>query len=89
MYEKYLEFLLKSKGVERFTDTDKEVKFNFDSYTTAKFNFKEMGKMVKQVAPEFDFDYIDQKLYVIINPKDFKDSYIFTLINFLENVKTM
>ena len=89
MYEKYLEFLLKSKGVERFTDTDKEVKFNFDSYTTAKFNFKEMGKMVKQVAPEFDFDYIDKKLYVIINPKDFKDSYIFTLINFLENVKTM
>ena len=86
MYSKYLDFLLKSRGVEHFKDNGNIVELNFDEDTTRKLNFKELAIIAKNKAPMFMFTYNMNRIYIAINKKDFKDNYIYTLIEFLEEV---
>jgi hypothetical protein len=87
MEAKYLEFLLKSKGIESFKETEKEVTLNFDEMTSKKINYKELSLVATKYAPYFTFSYKLNRIYVHIEPKDYSDSYIYTLTKFLENLK--
>ena len=86
MEEKYLEFLLKSRGVETFKDNGDTKIIIFDEIATSKLNFKDMAKIAKAYAPKFNFDYLNKKLYIYINAKDYEKSYIYTLTAFLEKI---
>lgn len=87
MEAKYLEFLLKSKGIESFKETEKEVTLNFDEMTSKKINYKELSLVATKYAPYFTFSYKLNRIYVHIDPKDYSNSYIYTLTKFLENLK--
>jgi transcription-repair coupling factor (superfamily II helicase) len=87
MEAKYLEFLLKSKGIESFKETEKEVTLNFDEMTSKKINYKELSLVATKYAPYFTFSYKLNRIYVHIEPKDYSNSYIYTLTKFLENLK--
>lgn len=86
MEEKYLEFLLKSKGIENFKETEKEITLNFDLDATNKLEYKNLSLAAKTYAPKFLFSLNQNKIFISINPKEYKESYIYTLTKFLENV---
>lgn len=86
MEEKYLEFLLKSKGIESFKETDKEVNLVFDQDATNKLNYKQLSTAAKQHAPKFLFSINQNKITIQITKKDYQKSYIYTLTKFLENI---
>jgi transcription-repair coupling factor (superfamily II helicase) len=86
MEEKYLEFLLKSKGVEQIKEKDDEIYLNFDPAATSKLNFKQLGSLSKEIAPKFYFTFKDNRLYITIYKHDYPKSYIYTLTSFLEKI---
>lgn len=86
MEEKYLEFLLKSRGIENIKETEKEVEFYFDVDTIKKLSYNALAKSAKKYAPDFKFSMKFDRIYVNIYKADFKDSYIYTLTKFLENI---
>lgn len=86
MEEKYLEYLLKSKGIETFKELKDEVQLNFDEETTAKINYKSLSQCANQYAPLFMFSLKNKRIIIHINPKDYDTSYIYTLTKFLENI---
>lgn len=87
MEAKYLEFLLKSKGIEQFKETDKEITLNFDEMTSKKINYKDLSIAATNHAPHFTFSYKNNRIIIHIDPKDYQTSYIYTLTKFLENIK--
>lgn len=86
MEEKYLEYLLKSKGIEAFKETKEEITINFDEETTSKINYKNLSHTANTFAPLFTFSLKNKRIYIHINPKDYTTSYIYTLTKFLENI---
>ena len=86
METKYLEFLLKSKGIENFKETKDEITINFDEETTSKINYKDLSHNATKNAPLFTFSMKQNRIFIHIDPKDYKDSYIYTLTKFLENI---
>ena len=86
MQEKYLEFLLKSKGVQSFKESDKEVKFHFDEISTSKMNFKKVNQIRLAVGVEYYFDLIKNELFVTIEKDHYPEGYIYKLSNFLERL---
>lgn len=87
METKYLEYLLKSKGIETFKETKDEVTINFDEETTSKINYKDLSHAANLYAPLFTFSMKNKRIFIHIDPKDYQDSYIYTLTKFLENIK--
>ena len=87
MYSKYLDFLLKSRGIEQFKDKGTIVELNFDPDSTRRLNFKQAALVAKTYAPKFMFSFNMDRVFIAINPKDYEKSYIYTLVDFLENVK--
>lgn len=86
MEERYLEFLLKSHGVEQLKETKEEVYIIFDKEATTKIDFRSAAKVAKEVAPLFYFTLQDYKLKISINPTEYEKSYIYTLTKFLERI---
>lgn len=86
MEAKYLEFLLKSKGIESFKETQKEITINFDEETTSKISYKDLSHIATKFAPFFTFSMKNNRIFIHIDPSDYKDSYIYTLTKFLENI---
>ena len=84
---KYLEHLLKTKGIESFKETPEMVKFNFSEEKTQNMSAKELYHLVSSLAPKFKLDYINRKVHMTIKRADFKNSYIYSLTKVLENVK--
>jgi transcription-repair coupling factor (superfamily II helicase) len=87
METKYLEYLLKSKGIETFKETKDEITINFDEETTSKINYKDLSHAANLYAPLFTFSMKNKRIFIHIDPKDYQDSYIYTLTKFLENIK--
>ena len=85
--EKYLEFLLKSKGVELFSDSETKVEFIFDEYTTPRIQYSNPTKEMKEISKSFDYDFVDKKFRVRFDPRKLKENYIYILTKFLENIK--
>lgn len=86
METKYLEHLLKSKGIENFKETKDEILLNFDEETTRKINYKALSHTATKIAPLFTFSLKNNRIFIHINPFDYSNSYIYTLTKFLENL---
>ena len=86
MEEKYLEYLLKSKGIEAFKELKDEIQLNFDEETTSKINYKNLSQCANKYAPLFTFSLKNKRIFIHIDPKDYETSYIYTLTKFLENI---
>ena len=86
MEEKYLEYLLKSKGIESFKELKDEIQLNFDEETTNKINYKNLSQCANKYAPLFTFSLKNKRIFIHIDPKDYDTSYIYTLTKFLENI---
>ncbi len=91
IYSKYLETLLKKKGVEKYKTTEKTVEFNFDQEHTSKMPYIYFLKTAKSIAPTWNYSYQHQKIYITIyiNEKNsmYSDqSFIYQLIEFMENI---
>lgn len=91
IYSKYLETLLKKKGIERYKTTDKTVELNFDEEHTAKIPYIYFLKTAKTIAPMWNYEYKHKKIHITIcisedNKLYGKNSYIYKLIEFMENL---
>ncbi len=91
IYSKYLETLLKKKGVERYKTTDKTVELSFDEEHTAKIPYIYFLKTAKTIAPMWNYEYKNKKIHITIyinedNKLYGKNSYIYKLIEFMENL---
>ena len=84
MEEKYLEYLLKSSGVETFKETEDEVMFWFDETSSSHINAQKIFELSVKLHLKYKFDY---RIIVRLNPKDSSKSYIYGLTKFLENLK--
>lgn len=87
MEEKYLEYLLKSSGVETFKETEDEVMFWFDETSSSHINAQKIFELSVKLHLKYKFDYRSRKIIVRLNPKDSSKSYIYGLTKFLENLK--
>lgn len=87
METKYLEHLLKSKGIENFKETKDEILVNFDEEITKKINYKDLSHTATKFAPLFTFSLKNNRIFIHVNPKDYQTSYIYTLTKFLENIQ--
>ncbi len=88
---KYLEFLLKSKGVETYITTDKTVEFNFDKAKTATINYPLFVGITKNYADGWRFEYRSDRIYVKIplnktNQSLDDNHYVYQLTRFLEKI---
>ena len=86
MEEKYLEFLLKSKGVENFKEKDQDIQFNFDEESSLKMVKMKFDFMFDKTFDKLKFEFINNKVFV--KYKDIKKdkSYIYIFTKFLEQI---
>lgn len=89
MEEKYLEFLLKSSGIERFKESEDEVVFNFDPDASSHLNVQKIFEVSLELKLKYRFEYKSHRIIVSINPHNENKSYIFGLTKFLETIKTL
>lgn len=86
MEEKYLEYLLKQKGVESFKERPDVIIFNFDEETTSKINALKLKDVVKLYGKDLDFEFSHNRIYVKYKVKDNSKDYIYTFTKFLEHL---
>ena len=91
IYSKYLETLLKSKGVEKYKVSEKEVELNFDAEHTNKIKYINLLQIANRVAPKWKYEYKMSRIYITIylseeNSMYAKNSYIYQLIDFMEQI---
>lgn len=91
VYSKYLETLLKKKGVEKYRVLNNNVEFNFDAEHTSAMPYIYFLKTAKTIAPMWKYEYKQQRIYITINLTEknslYSDnSFIYQLITFMENL---
>ena len=86
MEAKYLEFLLKACGVEKFLEKDTEVVFNFDDDASSKINAQKIFEASVKLKLKYRFDYRNKKIIVQFNKLKNNKNYIYSLNKFLELV---
>lgn len=91
IYGKYLETLLKQKGVEKYKVNEKNVELNFDVEHTQNIRYIYFLKVAKQIAPKWMYEYKNQRIYITIpvtadNNLKSQDSYIYQLMEFMEKM---
>ena len=83
---KYLEHLLKTKGIEFFKETQNDVKLTISEEKTQSLSAKQLYDIVTKTTLKFRLEYINRKVNIYINRKDFATSYIYTLNKVLEKL---
>ena len=91
IYSKYLETLLKQKGIEKYKVFDNKVELNFDQEHTKNIQYIYFLKTAKSIAPMWIYEYKQNKIHITINinedNKMYSDnSYIYQLIAFMEKM---
>ena len=91
IYSKYLETLLKQKGIEKYKVSDNKVELNFDQEHTKNIQYIYFLQTAKTIAPRWVYEYKQNKIHITINinedNKMYSDnSYIYQLINFMEKM---
>ena len=86
MEEKYLEFLLKSSGVESFKELDLLVNFAFDAQKTSKIRLNDLKRIITEQDIKYRFGFENNKIQVKITKADYPNSYIYSLTRFLEAI---
>ena len=91
IYSKYLETLLKKNGIEKYKTSESLVELNFDQEHTEKIPYIYFLKTAKSIAPTWDYQYKNKKIFISIkitekNKLYCPNSYIYQLIEFMENL---
>lgn len=86
MEEKYLEFLLKSKGVENFKEKDQDIQFNFDEESSLKMVKMKFDFMFDKTFDKLKFEFINNKVFVKYKDTKKDKSYIYIFTKFLEQI---
>ena len=86
MEEKYLEFLLKSKGVENFKEKDQDIVFNFDEESSLKMVKMKFDFMFDHAFDKLKFEFINNKVFVKYKDISNDKSYIYLFTKFLEQI---
>ena len=86
-----METLLKKKGVEKYRVSNDTVEFNFDAEHTSKTPYIYFLKTAKAIAPNWKYEYKQQRIYITIklteNNSMYSDnSFIYQIISFMENL---
>ena len=88
---KYLTFLLKSKGVAAFKESEKTVEFHFDKDKSNQITYKDLQRLNNLTDLKLEFNYKYYQIYITIylteeNKNVGKSNYIYQLTKLLENV---
>ena len=91
IYSKYLETLLKQKGVEKYKTTPNAVELNFDTENTNKIKYIHLLQVANKIAPKWKYEYKLSRIYITIfiteeNAMYGPNSYIYQLIDFMEQI---
>ncbi len=86
MEAKYLEYLLKVNGVEKFQELSNMVSFNFDEEATSKINARKIFEISVLLKLKYKFDYRNKKIVVSFSKPVNSKNYIYSLNKFLEKV---
>lgn len=89
MEGKYLEFLLKSRGVERINETDKEVIITLDNDALKRIDIDSLKQVLNENISTTSVRLLNDKLNICINLSSYsiKQNYIYDLTKSLEKVK--
>ena len=88
---RYLEYLLKSKGIETYKEKENEVEFNFDKEHTKNINYNKIVSLSLNLPKAWRFKYLHERIYINILLDDVskeknKNNYIYKIVSFLENI---
>ncbi len=88
---RYLEYLLKSKGIETYKEKENEVEFNFDKEHTKNINYNKIVSLSLNLPKAWRFKYLHERIYINISLDDVskeknKNNYIYKIVSFLENI---
>ncbi len=86
MEEKYLEYLLKSKGVESFKEKENEVVFNFDLDSSLKIVKMKFDFMFNKEFDVLKFEFLQNKIFVKYKASTLNKQYIYLFTKFLEQI---
>jgi len=84
--EKYLEHLLRSKGIEQYVELSDRVNLNFTPGKTQTINGEGLFRLGMMISNSIKFDYKNRRIKISMYKKDFKPHYIYALTKLLENV---
>ena len=88
---RYLEYLLKSKGIETYKEKENEVEFNFDKEHTKNINYNKIVSLSLNLPKAWRFKYLHERIYINIllddgSKEKNKNNYIYKIVSFLENI---
>ena len=88
---RYLEYLLKSKGIETYKEKENEVEFNFDKEHTKNINYNKIVSLSLNLPKAWRFKYLYERIYINIllddgSKEKNKNNYIYKIVSFLENI---
>lgn len=86
MEEKYLEFLLKSRGVESFKEVNENVSFVFDEETSKKLVTTKFDFMLNHEFDRLKFEFVNDKVVVKYKNSSLNKEYIYLFTKFLEQI---
>lgn len=86
MEEKYLEFLLKSRGVESFKEVNENVSFTFDEETSKKLVTSNFDFMLNHEFDCLKFEFVNDKVVVKYKNSQLNKNYIYLFTKFLEQI---
>ena len=86
MEEKYLEFLLKSRGVESFKEVNENITFTFDEDASKKLVTSKFDFMLNHEFDRLKFEFINDKVVVKYNNTELTKNYIYLFTKFLEQI---
>ena len=79
-------FYILKQSIEFFKETQNDVKLIISEEKTQSITAKQLYEIVTSKTLKFKLEYINRKVHIFINRKDFPNSYIYTLNKVLENL---
>lgn len=84
--EKYLEHLLKAKGIEAYTELVDRVNLNFSIERSQKISGEKLFQIGTKISSKIKFDYKTRRIFITFYKNDFKTHYIYVLTKLLESI---
>lgn len=86
MYEKYFEYLAKTKGIEKVRETKTNMTFTLTKAKTSKINSEFVFAKANDISPYIRFTYRLDKLNIIVDTVKLNKHYLYTIVELLENI---
>jgi len=84
--EKYLEYLLKSRGIENYMELVDRVNLNFSPGKTSQINGEKLFMIGSKISNAIKFEYKNRRIKIAFYKKDFKVHYVYVLTKLLESI---